>query len=167
MGLTESIRDFVRRNQLPFIFASLAEDYIKRFAENNYDRLAKTRLFMKLKKRSHQEKLVIELGMYSFNAYLKRRINTNTPLGMLIGGIVTDFFFDMGKRLINGKDSSDPDEQEVIELVRAAGEEEFYYKPESKAHFFGLETEEVNKWLEERLERKRRKRYGQDSKTNT
>lgn len=167
MAISEKIEQYVKSLNLPFVVSSLAEDYTKRFAEAKYDQLAKTKFFSRLKDLEKRDRFIIELGFYSFNAWAKTKINRNTPTGMFFQGIVSDFFPEMGKRLINGQNSSDPEEQEIIELVRQPGGESNYYAPKENKSAFQAAHEDLNDWLKERLERKRRQRNERNAKTNT
>ena len=98
--------------------ASGAEDLVKIWAEYKYDAIAKTKYFKKLQSLEKKEKLVAVAVMFALNAHLKINMNENTPWNLFWKGILTDFFPEMGKRLINGDSSPDPEEQEVIELIR-------------------------------------------------
>lgn len=117
-GIAAKIIDTIKKANLLMYLASGAEDLVKVWAENKYDALAKTEYFRKLKNLEMKEKLVIVAVMFALNAHLKINTNENTPWNLFWKGIVTDFFPEMGKRLINGNNSPDPEEQEVIELMR-------------------------------------------------
>jgi hypothetical protein len=89
---------------------SLAEDYSKRVLEGKYDQLAKTDYFRKLKSMDARQRLLVELGLYLANGFfIQGRLKANTPSGNFIIGILSDFFPEMGKRLVNG-DAKDLDE---------------------------------------------------------
>jgi hypothetical protein len=98
--------------------ASGAEDFVKVWAEYKYDALAKTSYFKKLQSLEKKEKLVIVAAMFALNAHLKINMTEDTPQNLFLKGILTDFFPEIGKRLLNGDNSPDPNEQEVIELIR-------------------------------------------------
>jgi hypothetical protein len=115
--IAKVISSIKQANPLMYV-ASGAEDFVKVWAEYKYDALAKTSYFKKLRSLEKKEKLVIVATMFALNAHLKINTNENTPLNLFWKGIITDFFPEMGKRLLNGNASPDPDEQEVIELIR-------------------------------------------------
>lgn len=151
----EKIRQILKKLDLPFAIASVAEDYVKRFAEAKYDRLAQTKIFKKLKNLEERERLMIELAFYSLNIFIKKNMPTTTPLGIFAQGIITDFFPEMGKRLINGGSSHDPDEQEVIQLVREPSKGSNYYAPKEKSGpgFFDGTSDLLRKKLTEYLDK--------------
>lgn len=100
--------------RIPELLSSMAADYTKRGMESQYDRLAKTRLFQSLKNRSDKERYFIEFAFYFFNAFLKRATDESTPFRAYFKEVATDFFPEMGKRLING---DTPEGKEVLELA--------------------------------------------------
>lgn len=119
--MTETIAKVIssikQANPLMYV-ASGAEDFVKVWAEYKYDALAKTSYFQKLQSLEKKEKLVIVASMFALNAHLKINMTEDTPLNLFLKGILTDFFPEIGKRLINGDNSPDSNEQEVIELIR-------------------------------------------------
>lgn len=98
--------------------ASGAEDIVKMRLEKVYDALAETSYFKKIQDRSSQTKLLVLVAAFTGNAYLKIHMKSNTPGSSFLKGIITDSFPEIGQRLLNGKSSSNPEEQEVIDLVR-------------------------------------------------
>lgn len=99
---------------LAFLSASIAEDYTKRILEAKYDRLAKTALFQGLKDLKKRQRLVIEFAFYILSAWLKQNLSESSAIKAYIKGITSDFFPEMGKRLING---DTPEGREVIKLA--------------------------------------------------
>jgi hypothetical protein len=130
----KEIRGYLSDMNIPFLIASEAEDYIKRIAEAKYDKLAETSLFRKLKNRDEKEKLLIEFMFYLLNAFIKKNMRGDTPFKMFQKGILTDFFPEMGKRLIN---RGSPEGREVINLVFDAETSNYIPEknsPESSLH---------------------------------
>jgi len=121
-------------NPLMYV-ASGAEDFMKVLAEYKYDALAKTAYFQKLKDLEIKNKLVLVAFMFALNAHLKIKLTENTPWNLFLKGMLTDFFPEMGKRIINGdtSPSPDPDEQAVIELIRQTDNNgQAHYAPRDK-----------------------------------
>jgi len=124
----ERVRGNMRSLGIPDHISSIVEDYTKRFMESKYDRLAQTKLFQSLKNRSDQEKYFIEFAFYVGNSFLKQNTSESTPLKAYFRGIATDFFPEMGKRLING---DTPEGKEVLALTYDQPSNSYAYAPSS------------------------------------
>lgn len=100
---------------------SLVEDYSKRLLEGQYDHLAKTDFFAKLKKLDTRQRLGVEFAIYLVNATIVQgRFNPKSPAARCLFGILSDCFPEMGKRILNGDATTDP--QELInKLLRIMG----------------------------------------------
>jgi hypothetical protein len=120
--IAKVISNIKQANPLMYV-ASGAEDFVKMWAEYRYDALAKTKYFQKLESLEMKHKLVIVAAMFALNAHLKIKMTERTPWNLFLKGILTDFFPEIGKRLINGDNSPEPNEQEVIELIRQVDSE--------------------------------------------
>jgi len=150
------VRNTLIGMRIPELLSSLGEDYTKRFLESKYDQLAKTKLFQSLKNRSQKEKLLIEFAFYVFNSFLKQNTSEATPFRAYFRGIATDFFPEMGKRLING---DTPEGKEVIELAYDQQSKSYVHAPSSPtkqkqpgfvAGFMSVADKRIKKSLEEK-----------------
>jgi hypothetical protein len=130
----DRVVEAIKKRRPAMYAASGAEDAVKVLAEYKYDALAETKYFRKLKSLEMKEKLIIVAVMFALNAHFKVKMTEDTPWNLFLKGILTDFFPEMGKRLINGDTSPSPnqEEQEVIDLVRQTGKSERYEPKKEK-----------------------------------
>ncbi|MFA4817514.1 MAG: hypothetical protein WC608_02170 [Parcubacteria group bacterium] len=130
--IAQIINSIKQANPLMYM-ASGMEDVVKILAEYKYDALEKTRYFKKLQNLEMKNKLAIVAVMFALNAHLKIKLNENTPGSLFLKGILTDVSPEIGKRIINGSNSLDPEEQEVIELIRDPGKGNNSYRPKNSS----------------------------------
>lgn len=150
--------------------ASMAEDAVKIMAEYQYDRLAKTKYFQKIVSLDMKLKLLIVATMLAINAWLKINMEENNAWNLFLKGILTDLPAEIGKRVINGDNSPDPEKQEVIELIRHPdGKGGTHYAPKEetgspKENAFTRAKKDVENGLNffaEELRRRRTMRKGE------
>ncbi|HCP08559.1 MAG TPA: hypothetical protein DIT25_02040 [Candidatus Moranbacteria bacterium] len=135
-GAILTIKDMLVAANIPMAISSMIEDFVKIKAEYKYNELEKTKYFRKLKSLEDKQKLVIIALMFLVNSQLKNILKENTPWMSFLKGILTDFFPEIGKRLWNGDSSPDPDEQEVIDMIRIDyAHEKPSYGPAGKSFF--------------------------------
>lgn len=83
-------------------FSVFSSGYVKRWMENNYDRLMMTGPGKRLMDLDQKTRYGIEALLYMAMAVGEQKLGSNSPLGWLVKEVLLDAPPEIGKRLVNG-----------------------------------------------------------------